>query len=726
MEKLTARLEKIIYQSDTGVVKIGLFRFADFSKIVTGDTLPDSFNCSYELEGEWIQHPKYGKQFKCTSYSVTIPSSITGIRRFLSSRLISGIGKITAERIVDKFGEDSIRTIEETPEKLLEIKGITKNKLEKIVSSYRENVSNCQATIRLMQSGFTEGETSKIISTYAGKTIDVLENEPYKFSRIKGISFKKADALGNKTDEYINNEGRFSYAAFFVLKENEYGNYNTAQGSLYMEYQDLCREMAAVLGYTANTDVWNNNFKAAVQKGKLKCFSAGDKTYVITAGLYDIETELAKRISNLASKKYNITKFKIEDLKALEEKRKINLNEFQEEAVMTALTNGLMLLIGAPGTGKTTTIQFIADICKEYDKNIENVILLAPTGKAAKRITECSNLPASTIHSFLRIGREEIEKADDGNVDPIENTLIIVDECSMLDERIAYRLFDSVGKNSKVVLCGDDAQLQSVGAGAVLRDIQNSGSVKTVRLETVYRQQKGGDIFYNIDNIRHGKTDMATGGDFVFTELSDMDSVEELMAKAYYAKVKEYGVENVMMLAPFKNHSAGVNNLNKIAQEMLNPLRSGQIEYNMCEKRFRVGDYVINLTNTDELVNGDVGFVTLVDVDDDGKKTVTAQFGNTERVYDSRDINDLSLAYAMTVHKAQGSEARCVITCMNSMHSVMLKRNVIYTALSRAREQVYLIGEKSAFDRAVKTKDTDTRVTFLRNMIAGMCRAQMS
>lgn len=720
MEKIIGKLEKIIYKTDSQIVKIGLFRFSDSCKVVTGDFLPDDMNNKYEMEGEWVDNPKYGTQFKCSTFSIVLPDTTTGIRRFLSSGLVKGIGKITAERIVDKFGSESINVLEKDPEKLLEVKGITRRKLDSIVSSYKENVINCNATVKLMQNGFSEGKTSKIINHFGNRTMEILETAPYRFSKIKGITFIEADKLAEKTEEYINRPERFTYAAYYVLKENEYGNYKTAQGSLYMEYTDFYREMKNILGYQYDENVFSDNFKKSVHEDRLKCFSVENKTYVITSGLYGIEAELAKKIAEMASEKGDSGSFKSEDLKKVEDARGICLNIFQEDAVMSALENFIMLLIGAPGTGKTTTIQFIADVCKQNDKNINDVILLAPTGKAAKRITECSNLPASTIHSFLKIGREEIEKTDDGYIEPIENTLIIVDECSMLDERVAYRLFKSIGKHSKIVLCGDDAQLQSVGAGAVLRDIQNSGVVKTVRLETVYRQQKGGDIFYNIDNIRHGNTEMATGGDFIFSEISDPETVEAVMTKVYYAKAKEYGIENVMMLAPFKNHVAGVNSLNRIAQEMLNPLKGGEIEYSSTDKRFRRGDYVINLTNTDELVNGDVGFVTSIDVDESGKKTVTAQFGDFERTYDSKDIGDLSLAYAMTVHKAQGSEAKCVITCCNMMHSIMLKRNVVYTALSRAREQVYLIGEKKAFDKAVVTEDTDKRITFLQKMITGM------
>ncbi len=721
MEQIKAKLEKCIYKDNNGTVKVALFRFPDKSEIVVGDVLPDDDRNTYLLEGEYVVHPKYKKQFRCVKFSIVLPDKIVGIKRFLTSGIIKGIGKISAEKIVEVFKEDSLKIIEKEPEKLLTIKGFSKKKVEKIATSYKENVVNCNAMMALMQSGLSDTKASKIIHRFGTRTAEIFESTPYRFSIITGITFPEADNLkAERTKEYLTSFDRFYYASRYVLLQNEYGACRAAQGSLYMEYADYAAELEKLLGRDYPEATLQENLKKSIDDKKLKCFYNGTKAYITTFELFTIERELAENIAELANDTGSKKSVDIKILKDKEEAKGITLNIFQEEAVMSSLKEKIMLLIGAPGTGKTTTIQFIAEMCREQDKTIKDIVLLAPTGRAAKRITESSGLAASTIHSFLRIGGDNEEQ--EWEPEPITNSLIIVDEVSMLDARVAHKLFNSIGSGSRIVLCGDDAQLQSVGAGAVLRDIQNSEKIKTVRLETVYRQQKGGDIFYNVDNIRHGKTELATGGDFMFCEVSDMETTEDIMTKAYEAKVKEFGIENVMMLAPFKKHAAGVDALNKKAQDMINPHIEGAEEYVLENRTFRKGDYVLNLTNTDELVNGDIGFIVDISLDEDGKKTVTASFNGVERTYDSKDINELTLAYAMTVHKSQGSEAKCVITCINRNHSVMLKRNIVYTALSRAKEQVYLIGERNAFNKAVRTESTDERITFLRQMLRGLIK----
>ena len=375
----------------------------------------------------------------------------------------------------------------------------------------------------------------------------------------------------------------------------------------------------------------------------------------------------------------------------------------------------IFILNGYAGTGKTTIIAAVVDALKTLGIK---TILLAPTGRAAKRLTEVTGEEASTIHRLLEYGGDEDTFARSEDY-PLEADCIIVDEMSMVDARLAYRLFSSIGESCRAVLLGDDEQLQSVGAGAVLRDLINSGVVPVAKLNKIHRQDSDCNIFINLHKVRDGRTDLSYGEDFFLTEEDYIEKIESIMVEMYLEKIKEYGIENVMLLSPFKNHSAGVHSLNTIIQSRLNPAKNGSIEmFGPNSTVFRENDIVMQLKNRpdDQIVNGDIGKVKKITMKD-GEVTMIVEFASGKVTYSADDAQELALAYSYTVHKSQGSEAKCVITCIHNMHSIMLKRNLFYTAFTRGKKEVRIVGQKSALVRAINTEDKTKRYTAFKMLL---------
>lgn len=718
--ELICEYKKSIFTTEQGGTCIGLYQADKQDIVITGVMLPTIKHVKYKFEGTWTNHPKYGKQFKAELYQEDINDK-NSIIAYLSSGIIKGIGLKTAEKIVAKFGNDTLYVMDNNIEELRTVKGISKKVYEKISTSYQQAKASREAILLLGKYGISPKVALKAFELFKDETLDIIKTQPYRLSSVRGIKFPVADAIGSKTLEYEMDYERFKACARYVLYNNENNEHQSiigrrTSGSLGMNKDDFGKVMLSLLRINSidGSFILNNTIRMLKEGELVKKNVENNEMYLYLPGIYRIECETAKHIGRL-TKKNDFMNFNIEKcIKEAEQKLGITVCEEQKAAVRNAYNHNLSLVIGPPGSGKTTFLNIISYINEKETK--KEIIFLAPSGKAASCIKETTHHFATTVHSGLEIGTEII---NDIEVEEIKfsDKLIIVDEMSMLDARTSYRLFSSIDSSCKVVICGDDEQLQSVGAGAVLRDMINSEVLPITRLKRIYRQAQGSNIYENSHRIREGITELLYGDDFHFGQVNDTKELENEMVKIYLEKIKQYGIENVMLLSPFKEHDAGVHNLNTRIQNILNP-QSKALEFKHGSLLLRVGDKVMQLKNDvqNNVMNGDMGVIISIKKVDD-EIVAYAAFANGSKEYTKDNAEEICLAYAYTIHKAQGSEAKCVIIGVHEMHSVMLRRNVFYTGITRAKEEVCLVGQKEALIKAIETEDKSKRNTILKLMI---------
>lgn len=715
-----------IYHNDQYGTTIARYRDKQGCEFtVTGVMLPISKNITYRFIGEWVNHARYGEQYKAESYEEIIGNDAESLVAYLSSGIIQGIGRITAERIVKHFGIRTLEILDNDIYRLMEVKGISARKLDSIKDSYKKSRQARDIILTLGKYGISPKMAMEVFQKYKGNSMDIIKNKPYMLSSIEGISFTLADSIAERTVEYECDPERFNSCAWYVLLANENNSFrniigNRPEGSLGMDKDDFGKVMYNLLRYkNINEQYILSNTIRMIKEGSLVYRKGDKKCLLFLPGIYRIENETANHIHRLATVKIkNVAGIErlIEDAQRF---YKISLSGEQCEAIRKAFANNLSMIIGPPGTGKTTLIKCISYIYKKIYGN--NLQFVAPSGMAASRIKETTQENASTVHSILGIGTETLMDVISGNEDyVIRGCLLVVDEMSMIDSRTAYRLFSAIKSDCRVVICGDDEQLQSVSAGAVLRDMIDSGVIPTTFLKYVYRQSSEKANYTNSFLIRDGNANLHYDDSFRFVETNDPQEMEDQMIKLYLQKVHEYGIKNVMLISPFKKHSAGVKILNSRIQSIINPSRGEVQEVKGASGVIlRIGDEIMNLKNGTEdnpVVNGEIGTIVLISINGDDFK-VAVNFPDSEKVYTKDNIKDLTLAYAYTVHKAQGSEAKCVITCIHQMHSVMLKRNIYYTAITRARDEVITIGQRAAMQKAILTEDKSQRNTYLKLLL---------
>lgn len=720
--KILGKFEKVIYQSQEYGASIIRCEVEGESVTVTGSMLPTAKNIKYEFTGNWVQHPKYGKQFRCGFWNERFDGDRQGLIEYLASGLIKGIGRKTAEAIVAKFGDNTVQVLDNDITRLTEVRGISAAKLAKIAESYAANKASREVAVKLARYGISPKMAAKACSVFKEEISEVIEKRPYLLCMVPGISFQQADQIAEKTDEYERSYDRFRMAASYVLYQNENNgmkNYigNRTPGSLGMQKDDFGKAMLAILRFgKINGSFICENTIRMIKEGGLVYRKVEDQSLLFLPGIHRIESTIADDLYRLC----NVKRHRIPDIDrqidVAEAELGIRLGEKQREAVRMTFENGLSLMVGPPGSGKTTTIKVIA---KVYQNNVgENVQFLAPTGKAAARIRETSGYFATTVHSGLSIGTELVNDLIKDREFVFNDTLLCVDEMSMLDARTAYQLFSAIGDDCIVVLCGDPDQLQSVGAGAVLRDMLDSGCIPATKLDTVYRTIKGSEIFLNADRIRKGNDNLTYGDGFHFTQVDGTKDLENALIECYKEKIQEYGEDNVMLIVPFKEHDAGVIPLNLEIQHQLNPqlVQDKVFTYGKKGCYYRIGDLVMHLKNDPQngVVNGDIGSVSDI-LQVDGEPHLIVDYADSTQVaYTADTIDECTLAYSYTVHKSQGSEAKCVITALHGMHSVMLRRNIIYTAITRAKQEVCIFGQKEALSKAIMTEDKSKRYTSLK------------
>ncbi|EHK2305979.1 ATP-dependent RecD-like DNA helicase [Clostridium perfringens] len=707
MEALNGIVESIVFKSsDTGYTVIK-FRENNIIHTAVGVLPHVKEGQNLKITGSWVNHSQFGKQFKVEECEEILPTSKDGIEKYLSSGIIQGIGPVTAKKIVNKFGEDTLNILDNNIERLKEIEGIGKKKLETIIESYREQRELKNITIFLQTHGLSVNQCLKIYKKYGASSVDTVKNNPYILcDEISGIGFKTSDKIARSLGIEIDSPFRVQSGIRYVI--NEF----CANGHTFMPKDELIKEASNVL--TVSGDIIEENIKNAALDRKIKLEKVNDKEGVFTIPNYYCELGITNRILTLAISNFQDISVDVDHLiLQFEKKNNITFAESQKDAIISAFQNGIEIITGGPGTGKTTIIKCIIEI---FETCGLKVLLGAPTGRAAKRMSESTGKEATTIHRMLDMGvfeKEESVFVTNAEEHSLEADVVIIDEASMIDITLMNALLKSIKVGTRLIIVGDVDQLPSVGAGNVLNDFIESGFTKVVRLKEIFRQGKESMIVVNAHKINKGEMPKLNekGTDFFFIRNDIQEGILNTIIDLINTRLPKFNsnwdkLKSIQVLVPMKKGVLGVTNLNERIQNVLNPKAPYKKEKEFRSMVFREGDKVMQIKNNYSLkwtriagkgeheglgvFNGDMGFIESIDLE--GKK-LSIIFDDERRViYDFMYLDELDLAYAITIHKSQGSEFPVVIIPAYMGAPLLMNRNLLYTGITRAKEMVVVVG----------------------------------
>ena len=702
MDHLRCVIERITYQNPQNgytVLKAAAKGYTDLVTVV--GTMPDTHVGSVlSLEGFWKVDAKYGRQFSVEKFEETLPATVYGIEKYLGSGLVKGVGPKFAKRIVQKFGKDTLDVIEEHPDSLLEVEGIGKIRMERIKKSWQEQKEVKNIMLFLQSHEVSTAHATKIFKTYGSDSIRIVQDNPYRLADdIWGIGFKTADQIAEKLgigkEKFVRLRSGILYA---LNKLSEDGHCYAVREQLIEKAAELLEVDAPELEVTLDEMLRTED---VIQ----------DEEAIYLPPFYFSETGCARRLLRLLSAERQMKLDTEKVLQLVKERSRISYDEVQLEAIRTAVSSKVMVLTGGPGTGKTTTVK---GIISAYQLAGCRILLAAPTGRAAKRMSETAGMEAKTIHRLLEYKPPEGYQKNEEH--PLEGDVLILDECSMVDVMLMYNLLKALPDQMTLILVGDTDQLPSVGAGNVLKDIIASGQIPVVRLTRIFRQAQGSRIIMNAHRINKGEAIDMRGGrdsDFFFASKETNEEVVETLVRYCTQNLPRYyhvdALQDIQVLTPMQRGICGAANLNQVLQEAMNPstifLRRGGTQYRLCDKVMQIrNDY------DKEVFNGDIGIVSRVDMEE---RELTVNFDGREVVYDISELDELTLAYATTIHKSQGSEYPIVVMPFTMSHFVMLQRNLLYTGVTRAKKILVLIGEKRAVYYAIRNETTASRNTKL-------------
>lgn len=709
MEQIVVRgiAERLLFEAPDSDYRV--FRLHDEADdatyTVTGHGTKPLVGDRLEIKGHWVQHKRYGRQFAADGWSRIIPESVDGIERFLGSGAVKGLGPALAHRVVAAFGKDTMKILERDPQRLLEVEGIGPKKLAVITESFYEEKQVNDIAYDLEQHGVAGRYAGRLLQKYGDDVHYVLTEEPYRMiAEIDGIGFKTADQMALAYGMDRQDPQRLSAGLTYVLQTM------TQNGHVCIPDAELVRRAAFILQDDALG--LHDILKEAIEVGQLCTADFQGTVYVYTPEAYEEENYIARRIQDMAAMKPLAMKTHVQlFLDRWQDSCHFELADKQREAVEKSLESGMTVITGGPGTGKTTVVQTIIRLAEQEGLRI---LLCAPTGRAAKRLAETTQRKAKTIHRLLipdgRQGRIQVFEYNETKLLPAD--LVIVDEVSMLDMEMMYHLLSALKPQCRCILVGDADQLPSVGAGAVLHDIIASGQVPVVRLDTIFRQQEGGRIVTNAHLINSGRLPVVNEDpEFRFVEIEDEAQGAEKISALYNSELLETGDKfAVQVLSPMYKNPCGVDNLNQLIQGRFNPPAEGKGELKGKNVIFRVGDKVMQKHNDYEkgVFNGDIGEIFAIQ-----KDMVYVRYPEQDVKYEGQEVDEITLAYAITVHKSQGSEYHTVIMVLVNSHAIMLQRNLFYTAVTRAKRKVILVGSKRAVQTAVQNQRTSRRFTLL-------------
>lgn len=715
MEQIVVRgiAERLLFEAPDSDYRV--FRLHDEADnatyTVTGHGTKPLVGDRLEIKGHWVQHKRYGRQFAADGWSRIIPESVDGIERFLGSGAVKGLGPALAHRVVAAFGKDTMKILERDPQRLLEVEGIGPKKLAVITESFYEEKQVNDIAYDLEQHGVAGRYAGRLLQKYGDDVHYVLTEEPYRMiAEIDGIGFKTADQMALAYGMDRQDPQRLSAGLTYVLQTM------TQNGHVCIPDAELVRRAAFIL--QADALGLHDILKEAIEVGQLCTADFQGTVYVYTPEAYEEENYIARRIQDMAAMKPLPMKTHVQlFLDRWQDSCHFELADKQREAVEKSLESGMTVITGGPGTGKTTVVQTIIRLAEQEGLRI---LLCAPTGRAAKRLAETTQRKAKTIHRLLipdgRQGRIQVFEYNETKLLPAD--LVIVDEVSMLDMEMMYHLLSALKPQCRCILVGDADQLPSVGAGAVLHDIIASGQVPVVRLDTIFRQQEGGRIVTNAHLINSGRLPVVNEDpEFRFVEIEDEAQGAEKISALYNSELLETGDKfAVQVLSPMYKNPCGVDNLNQLIQGRFNPPAEGKGELKGKNVIFRVGDKVMQKHNDYEkgVFNGDIGEIFAIQ-----KDMVYVRYPEQDVKYEGQEVDEITLAYAITVHKSQGSEYHTVIMVLVNSHAIMLQRNLFYTAVTRAKRKVILVGSKRAVQTAVQNQRTSRRFTLLIPRLQG-------
>ena len=672
-----------------------------------------------ELDGTWEQS-KHGLQLSVTTCKQIVPTDQAGVLAYLSSGIIKGVGPEIAKAIVAKFGDKTMEVLDQNPQQLLSIRGIARTKLKTIVASYEETKALSDLMIYLAPFGVSMKKVAMIKEEFGDQSLQIVKTDPFQLCRIKGFGFMTVDSIARKTKVSLKHPMRYAGAINYVLDEAR------VSGHLFLSVDETVGRCYDLLNSDCEAEVVSEGeIRQAISNERLesRIYVEGTRVYLSYERMCEVKA--AKRIVSM------ILQEDFEEIYDLDEKidqaeqtLKQKLAPSQRKAVKLCLSHPISIMTGGPGSGKTTTLRFILDIYKkEYPSN--EILLAAPTGRASRRMAEQTGMFASTLHSALGLITDEESPLNDTELLPAD--LIVVDEFSMVDMRLAYILLERIKPGAQLLIVGDADQLPSVGAGNVLREMIRSEKVPTAVLDTIFRQASNSRIIVNAHAINHNDTHLQYGDDFQMLEVQNAEDAAQLVVKNYLQEVSQHGLENVQILSPFRKRGAVASNaLNETIRDLVNPASKRKMELKCGSRVFRVGDRIMQTANRNGVSNGDVGLITgMVKVDDEVFVDIRLLDGRELR-YSKDMMEDVEFSYCLTIHKSQGQEYPVIIVPLLKEHYIMLRRNLLYTAVTRAKAKVILIGQRQAVYIAIHKCDVGQRNTVLADRIVAYYNREMS
>lgn len=731
MEILDGLVEAVIFKSeDTGYVVAKITANKEVNTIV--GTMPlIKEGQQIEVKGEWIKHKQFGRQFNVEEYKEVLPTSTKEIEKYLSTGIIHGIGPVTAKKIVKAFGEETLNILDNNIERLKEVEGIGKKKYNIIYQSYLETRELKDIIMFFQKHGVTINQCLKIYKKFGGDAQNIVSENPYILSdEISGIGFLTSDRIAKSLGIEPISDFRIQSGIKYVL------NSFSGLGNTYMPKDKLINEAQRVL--SVDKELIEVNIYNSVLEGKIKIEKINEIEAVYSLPYYFCELGVTNKIITLSIENFQTINSDITfEISSFERKNNIVFADSQKEAILGAFENGIEIITGGPGTGKTTIIKCIIEI---YENNGMKVLLAAPTGRAAKRMTESTGREAKTIHRLLEMGVSDNENSffGRGEGEPLEGDVIIVDEASMIDIMLMNSLLKAIKVGTRLIIVGDADQLPSVGPGNVLRDLIDSEFIKVVRLKDIFRQGKESMIITNAHRINNGELPYLNkkGGDFFFDNRESNEEILETILDLVNRRLPLFNskwnkIRDFQVLSPTRKGILGVDNLNNELQSILNTPSKDKKERKFKDSVFREGDKVMQTKNNYSLkwnringygdnegvgiFNGDMGFIESISEEN---RTVTVVFDDERRiVYDNLYVEELELAYAITIHKSQGSEFKVIITPAFMGSAFLMNRNILYTGITRAKELVVVVGNQRALKYMVDNTNSMERYSSLKERI---------
>ena len=714
-DSINGTVTRLLYSSDeSGWSAVRLSNDERGAFAATGPLLGVREGDELRLTGRWVEHPRFGEQFQAESYVTVAPSTLEGIRKFLGTGRVKGIGPTMASRIVDTFGLDSLEIMDRDPQRLLEIHGIGRATLAKVQSSWEKHRGIQQIMVFLTGHGIAPGVAVKAYGKYGAAAVDVVREDPFRLADdVFGVGFKTADRIAQRIGIPADSPQRLRAGLLFTLSEA------SVEGHVFLPRSRLLEEASALLEIDRTLlepvldELHQRQSVVAVAR-------RDDETAIFSLRLEAAEAAVANHIRELLSHGGDGAAIDVEQAVAwYQREASIELAKNQRQALAAALNGRVLVVTGGPGTGKTTLVR---GITKVFEARKQRVLLAAPTGRAAKRLAQATGNDAKTIHRLLEFNPRSWAFSRDRE-NPLEADVVVVDEVSMLDIELAAHLLEAIPPGCRLVLVGDADQLPSVGPGNVLRDLIGSGVVPFVRLDHIFRQAGASRIVVNAHRINSGRMPIAEGNsadsDFYFVARDDPIEAAELAVDFAAKRIPKHfhldPVDDIQVLAPMHRGELGVRRLNERLQAELTPPGP---EIAFGPRRFRLGDKIMQVRNNYdlEIFNGDIGRVEFFDEDAD---EMVVRFDGRAVAVPHDSLEDLIPAYACTIHKSQGSEYPAVVIVLHHQHHIMLQRNLLYTAVTRGRKLVVIVGSRRALARAVDNATQRARFTLLADRLAG-------